>query len=280
MDNLFNLIVFLVLTHIATIIVMVRHIKRYEGNQKLFLSQNLEHLKNSTDHYLKALGQKLTELTGNYGKTFAEYRQNTNTHLQTQNDTHKKHLQSLSMQYLAYVKQVNQINEHFTVQLQKLDVSLENYKSIQTKLDHHSDRLNTLNDKTTELVAEQEKLVHDHQSGFTDLLASLQQTVEDKVKEQISSGEQAIQNTLQQNMTSLQKLSEETQSRIAVLFEGEDIQTFNQNIADVKDSFGTHFTQQNEKLAAINSQFEAIQQQLEKREGQSLIRRVFGGKGE
>ena len=62
------------------------------------------------------------------------------------------------------------------------------------------------------------------------------------------------------------------------LFEGGDIQTFNQNIADVKNNFSTHFTQQNEKLAAINSEFEAIRQQLEEREGQSLINRVFGGK--
>ncbi|HCQ16654.1 MAG TPA: hypothetical protein DIU20_10345 [Cryomorphaceae bacterium] len=257
---------------------MVRHIRRYEGNQKLFLSQNLEHLKNSTDHYLKELAQKLTELTNYYGKAFAEYQQHTNTHLQAQNETHKKHLQSLSMQYQAYVQQVNQTNEHFTVQLQKLEVSLEDYKGIKTKLDHHSAKLNSLTDKTTELVAEQEKLVHDHQSGFKDLLSSLKQTVEDKVKEQISSGEQTIQSTLEQNMASLQKLSKETQSRIAALFEGGDIQTCNQNIADVKNNFSTHFTQQNEKLAAINSEFEAIRQQLEEREGQSLINRVFGGK--
>ena len=260
---------------IGGIWVYYNHIKEFEKNQNVFVSTQLELLKQKFDSHFILVEQQFNDMLTQQNIYVNEIKKSFTGLVESQQIEYNRFIQQQSINFTTYENKIEKTNTVLNGLIDRLNKSLEGSKKAELELSSMNKRLLAISDKMIELQADHERLIIKHESNFENMLEQLRNRSREKLTELIATGELEFERRRQECVQSLDSISDKTYKTIESLMSNESVQYFRKDVSEMNRRFDQELGKINTQLDGIQREALYFKQMYEAEKSKKFWKRIF-----
>jgi len=260
---------------IGGIWVYYNHIKEFEKNQNVFVSTQLELLKQKFDSHFILVEQQFNDMLTQQNIYVNEIKKSFTGLVESQQIEYNRFIQQQSINFTTYENKIEKTNTVLNGLIDRLNKSLEGSKRAELELSSMNKRLLAISDKMIELQADHERLIIKHESNFENMLEQLRNRSREKLTELIATGELEFERRRQECVQSLDSISDKTYKTIESLMSNESVQYFRKDVSEMNRRFDQELGKINTQLDGIQREALYFKQMYEAEKSKKFWKRIF-----
>ncbi|WP_299243794.1 hypothetical protein [uncultured Aquimarina sp.] len=249
------LIILLTITHIIVLYQLRKYLNAYKKNNHNYITNELQKINQSFYHSVNSIN-----------KNVATFSQNTENKLKGIEDTtttftknYRKNFHDLTsyiksdyQSVTALVKETNTLLENL---LQRTEENISKNQELKPLLIHSHEALEKLYGKSKLLISGYEKSLKLIQNEMENTVATIENTLDTKIRHIATKGEKAITESLEISKNTVHTMTDDTNAKLKTLLQDNQIQTLVDNIQAIEKTVKTSISEINTSISELDQVF-------------------------
>ncbi|WP_298547138.1 hypothetical protein [uncultured Aquimarina sp.] len=249
------LIILLTITHLIVLYKLRKYLDAYKKNNHNYITNELKKINQSFYRSIDSINKNVTIFSQNTESKLNDIEDATKTFTKNYRKNFHELTSFIKSDYQSLTALVKETNTLLESLLQRTEESIAKNQELKPLLIHSHEALEKLYGKSKLLISGYEKSLKLIQNEMENTVATIENTLDTKIRHIATKGEKAITESLEISKNTVHTMTDDTNAKLKTLLQDNQIQTLVDNIQAIEKTVKTSISEINTSISELDQVF-------------------------
>lgn len=249
------LIIILTITHIIVLYQLKKYLNAYKKNNHNYITTELQKINQSFYQNINSINKNVTIFSKNTELTLKNIGDTSRTFTKNYNKNFNELTNFIKSDYQSLAKLVKETNTFLESLLERTEENILKNQELKPLLINSHESLEKIYSKSKLLISGYEKSLKNIQNEIEDIMLTIENTLDTKVKHITTKGEKTISQSLEISKNTINTMTDETNAKLKTLIRDNQIQILVDTIQTMEKAVKTGISDINTTISELDDLF-------------------------